>query len=160
MKRAFLPIVAMLVGAVTVGLVLLRATSTQLAPMKGRLDVVEASADPELAAAVTRAKRELPNFIRSVQKPAAGQSDFAVNGRFETPRGFEQIWVAVDRYESGVFYGRLNADPVAIPGKRKGDAVQVPDASVSDWLFRDNGKLAGGYTMELLLRRSREGKDP
>lgn len=160
MKRAFLPIVAMLVGAVTVGLVLLRASSSRLEPMKGRLDVIEANADPELAAAVMRAKRELPTFIQSLQKPIAGQSDFAVNGRFQTPRGFEQIWLSVDRYESGVFFGRLNADPIAIPGKHKGDAVQVPEASVSDWLYRDNGKLAGGYTMELLLKRSRQGKNP
>ncbi len=160
MKRAVLPILAMLVGAVTVGLVLLRTSSSQLEPMKGRLDVVEANTDPELAAAVMRAKRELPSFIRTLQKPAAGQSDFAVNGRFGTPKGFEQIWVSVDRYDSGVFYGRLNADPIAIPGKRKGDPVQVPDASVSDWLYRDNGKLVGGYTMELLLKRSRQGKSP
>ncbi len=122
--------------------------------MRGRVDVVEAERDPELAAAVIRARKELPRFIAALQNPTPDQREFAVNARFETPRGPEQIWIRVSKYEKGVFSGEVADEPVAIPKLKKGDKVNVPEAVVNDWLFRNGALIAGGYTMQVLLKRT------
>ncbi len=157
MKRFVLPLLATVVGGVIMGVLLNRTRTEQLTPMKGRVDIVEAKQDPEIAAAVLRARRELPRFIEALQKPAADQREFAVNARFDTPKGPEQIWVRVTSYKDGVFDGTLVDQPFAIPKLNKGDAVRVPQGVVNDWLFRNGTKIAGGYTMQVLLKRTGKG---
>lgn len=125
--------------------------------MKEHVNIVEAERDPEVAAAVLRARRELPRFIAALQKPAPDEKEFAVNARFETPKGPEQIWVRVSKYTDGVFEGTLADQPIAIPKLNKGDSVKVPEAVVNDWLFRSGTKIAGGYTMQVLLKRTGKG---
>lgn len=155
-KRFVMPLLATVLGAALMGTMLSRGCTKELPAVKGRVDMVEANADPELAAAVLRARKELPRFIGALQNPAADQRNFAVNARFETRVGFEQIWVKVDRYKDGVFYGVLSAQPYAIPNRRKGDAVEVPEGVVSDWTFINGAQIAGGYTMQVLLKREAE----
>jgi uncharacterized protein YegJ (DUF2314 family) len=151
-----MPLLATVVGAAIMGAMLSRGCTRELTPVKGRVDMVEAKADPELAAAVLRARRELPRFIETLANPKPDQRNFAVNARFETRVGDEQIWVTVKSYKDGVFEGTLSAQPYAIPNKRKGDAVLVPEASVSDWTFINGTQIAGDYTMQVLLKREAE----
>lgn len=156
MKRFIKPLLAVVVAAGIAGVVVSRGCTRALSPVAGRSDMVEATTDPELAAAVLRARKELPRFIRALQRPAPDQRQFAINARMKTPLGFEQIWVTVHAYTGGAFEGVLAEEPYAIPEMHKGDAVRVPEADVSDWTFMNAGKIAGGYTMQVLLRREAE----
>ncbi len=149
------PLLAMLAGALVVGLALGRGCTQSLGTIRGRADMVSAGSDAELAVAVKRAKSELPRFIAALEHPAAGQHDFAVNARFTTNRGPEQIWVRVESYGDRKFEGHFADEPLALIGKHKGDPVTVPEADVSDWVFKNGEKIAGGYTMQVLLKRQR-----
>ncbi len=137
------------------GLLLNLKRTEQLTPIKGRADIVEAGRDPELAAAVMRSRRELPRFIEALRKPGPDQREFAVNARFDTPQGPEQIWVRVTRYQDGVFEGTLADQPHAIAKLNKGDSVRIPEKEVNDWLFRNGTKVAGGYAIQVLRQRSK-----
>lgn len=135
---------------------LARGSTSSLEPIKGRVDLMQSKADPELAAAVLRARKELPNFISALNSPKPGQVKFALNARFKSASGFEHMWVKVDRYSGGVFEGTLAEEPYEIPTQHKGDAVKVPEDTVNDWTFMDGERIAGGYTTQVLLKRRRE----
>lgn len=107
---------------------------------------VETGTDPELAAAVIRAKRELPKFKAALAK---GGGEFAVNAKFSTPVGPEQVWVKVERFEAGKFIGTIASEPVRLD-KKKGDPVRIEEKDVSDWTYKVGGAVEGGFTTQVL----------
>lgn len=154
MKRFVAPLLALALGIVVAGWIILQSKTVTLTPMKGRVDIVEADRDPELAAAVMRARRELPQFIAALQKPKPGQTSFAVNGRFTSPEGPEHLWVTVDRYAGGQFFGKVADTPLFVPKLKKGDPIRVDESAVNDYYYREGTKIVGGYTMDVLLKRA------
>ncbi len=114
-----------------------------------RSDVIESGSDPEIAAAVATAKKELPSFIAALEK---GQGEFAINAKFLTRTGYEHVWVKVNSYERGLFTGSIASMPISL-AKKPGDEVEVPEADVSDWTFRVAGVVKGGFTTAILKKR-------
>jgi uncharacterized protein YegJ (DUF2314 family) len=55
------------------------------------------------------------------------------------------------RYDGKAFHGRLNNRPVDVRAIKLGDAVTVAPDEISDWMYVDNGKLVGGYTIRVLV---------
>lgn len=45
------------------------------------------------------------------------------------------------------FQGRVDNKPQKIHGLKLGQVVSVDPNQISDWLYVDNGKLVGGYTV-------------
>jgi len=122
----------------------------RLTPPNARNDVVTAEKDKLLAAAVYKAKLELPKFIKALKDHPDGE--FAINGRFETAKGPEQIWVRVASYDKGIFAGVIASKPVNLE-KTEGDPVEVKEADVSDWTYKVSGKTEGGFTRPVLNGR-------
>lgn len=109
--------------------------------------------DKELQAAVTRARAELPSFIKALQHPKAGD-EFAVKGAFKTDQGPEYLWVKAPVYVEGGFIGVLDQRPMLYKGSKEGDTVDVAKDDVYDWLIVHDRKIvAGGFTDEVLTRR-------
>lgn len=146
MKKEALGIL-ILVGVIVVGVNIGRiVTSTR---REIRPDVIESGSDPEIAAAVATAKKELPAFISAFK---AGKGEFAINAKFLTKTGYEHVWVKVNTYEKGLFTGTIASPPVALD-KKPGDEVEVPEGDVSDWTYKLDGVVKGGFTTKVLSKR-------
>lgn len=131
------------------------AGKSEVKQVEGRPDIATIQAgDPEMEAAVARAKKELPDFISHFQKPDKDMDGFIIKKAFPHGDSSELMWIEVEKYENGVFHGTLHDTPEYVTSVKQGDALDVPEAEVIDWAIYRNGKFAvGGYTNEVLQRR-------
>jgi uncharacterized protein YegJ (DUF2314 family) len=109
--------------------------------------------DPEMQAAIQKAQATLDEFVTALQRP--GDRVFAIKAAMPTPDGsHEHIWVGSVAYADGVFTGTIDNEPVNLPNIKLGQQVQIPRAHVSDWLILNGEEMRGGYTIEILSKRS------
>jgi len=108
-----------------------------------------ADEDPEMNAAIAEANRTLPQFVTRLKNPREYDQAFAI--KFPLA-GWEHIWVGNLKVENGHFTGTLDNDPINEDYKR-GDAVKVPFADVSDWAYFDGNTMQGHRTTRVLLDR-------
>jgi uncharacterized protein YegJ (DUF2314 family) len=106
--------------------------------------------DPRMNAAILEAKKTVKTFIAALQHPRAGQHDFTVKKPFKDGKRTEHMWLAPVRFDGKNFRGTVNNDPDAVSNVKIGDQATVDPESISDWMFVDNGKLVGGYTLRVL----------
>lgn len=110
--------------------------------------------DPEMAAAVAKARASLPQFWASYEAPKPSEGGHSLKVRFPyPPNNGEHIWMAeVRRLADGLYSGRFANAPVHLPGKHVGDLVSFKEADISDWMFMRNGKIVGGETIRPTLK--------
>jgi uncharacterized protein YegJ (DUF2314 family) len=112
--------------------------------------------DSEMNSAIQEAGRTLDTFIENLQSPKPGQRDFSIKARFAydtDEASHEHIWIDNVAYEGGKFRGTIANDPVYVEGLKFGDAVTIDKSDVTDWMYVDNGKLVGGYTLRVMRGR-------
>lgn len=107
------------------------------------------SQDPRLQAAVRQAKDGLDGFLKELESPKPDDG-FAVKGMFQTPYGPEYLWVRRPVYKDGMFSGVLDQEPMALPAKKKGDAVKFAKKDLVDWLIKDDRETRGAFTERAL----------
>lgn len=115
--------------------------------------------DEEMNFAVEKSRETMETFIRALQSPAPGQTMFSVKKPFlksEEGDDAEHIWLVGISFDGESFWGEVGNDPVDVKAVRCGDRAQVSKAEISDWMFNDRGKLAGGYTIRVLYNRYSE----
>jgi uncharacterized protein YegJ (DUF2314 family) len=119
------------------------------AALEGRNDIQQvAEDDPVMNAAISQAKKSLPQFLAVLKQTGAKPDDIG----FKYPLGgWEHIWVGDVKMEDGVLVGTLSNEP-AQEAFKMGQEVRVPINQVSDWAYRDsNGVMQGHYTTKVLL---------
>ncbi|MBW0000758.1 MAG: DUF2314 domain-containing protein [Verrucomicrobia bacterium] len=97
--------------------------------------------------AVLQARKTVGTFITALQHPSPGQQDFEVKKAFRQGNEIEHLWLSDVRLVGNRFQGRIDNAPTKIHGLKEGDPVSVNPDEISDWVFIDNGKLVGGYTI-------------
>jgi uncharacterized protein YegJ (DUF2314 family) len=97
--------------------------------------------------AVIEARKTVGKFISAVQHPASGQQDFEVKKPFVQGKEVEHIWLSEVTFVGHRFQGRVDNQPRKIRDLKLGQLVSVNPNEISDWLYVDNGKLVGGYTV-------------
>jgi uncharacterized protein YegJ (DUF2314 family) len=113
-----------------------------------------ASSNPEMAAAIAKARATLPAFWASYEAAKASEAGHSLKVRFPTRKNDgEHIWMAeVKKLAGGRYSGRFANQPRDLPGKQAGDLVEFTEADISDWMFMRNGKIVGGETIRVLLK--------
>jgi len=109
--------------------------------------------DVELDAAMQQAHDSLDTFIQTIATPHADRTLVAVKVRFYPPGELPQdIWVDDATYAAGIFHGSMGDD---IPSLRLefGEKITVDQQDVLDWMIVEDGKLIGGYTIRLAMKR-------
>ena len=116
--------------------------------------IVVPSGDPEMAAAIAKARATLSVFWASYEAAKPSEDGHSLKVRFPTSRtNSEHIWmVDVKRLPDGGFSGRFGNAPRDLPGRREGDLAQFTEADITDWMFMRNGKIVGCETMRPLLK--------
>jgi uncharacterized protein YegJ (DUF2314 family) len=110
--------------------------------------------DPEMAAAIAKARASLPLFWASYETPKPSEDGHSLKVRFPyPPNNGEHIWMAeVKKLPDGRYSGRFANDPVHLPGRQFDDLVEFTEADISDWMFTRNYKIVGGETNRVLLK--------
>ncbi len=111
------------------------------------------TADPEMNAAIARARSSLATFWASYDAPKSSETGHSLKVHFSTRKGGEHIWIAeLKKQPGGTFSGVFANEPRDLPGKHAGEAVKFTETDISDWMFMRNGKIVGGETIKPLLK--------
>src|ERR1700733_2973785 len=115
--------------------------------------------DPEMNAAISEARESAQQFITALRSPKASQSDFCIKKRFDQGENVEHIWLTDVTFDGQNFHGKVGNDPEEVTNVKFGDEAAVGKNEISDWMFIEDGKLIGGYTIKVLYSRmTLEGK--
>jgi uncharacterized protein YegJ (DUF2314 family) len=112
--------------------------------------------DPEMDAAIAKARASLDSFIERLAHPANGEV-FSVEAGVPAADGStEYRWMDDVTYKDGVFEGRFRTRPSKNTTFKPAEKATVKKEDVTDWIILREGKSEGGYTVELQLRRQSE----
>ena len=113
------------------------------------------SDDPALIAAVQKVVACLPEFWKRFERKATEDKDFAVKVRIEVDDNndnAEQVWCEVQDRQGSTVRGILMNRPSHIPFA-EGQGLEFDESDITDWAFRENGKLVGGETLRVMLEK-------
>lgn len=109
--------------------------------------------DPEMKAAIAKARSTLPEFWRAVEAGNPNESDFALKVMIVDGTEVEHFWLTnVARSGTG-YVGTINNDPNSVKSVTIGQRYEFREDEISDWLYFRNGKMVGNETLRPLLKR-------
>jgi uncharacterized protein YegJ (DUF2314 family) len=111
------------------------------------------SDDPQMNAAIAKARATVDDFVSVLRAPKASQSMFSVKIPISDGDEREHFWLSGVRYDGSEFSGKIDNDPETVKTVKLGQAVSARSAEISDWMYVDHGKLVGGYTLRVLRDR-------
>jgi uncharacterized protein YegJ (DUF2314 family) len=107
--------------------------------------------DPEMAAAISRARSRLPEFWKAFEAPA-GRDSFSVKVPITDGAGTEYFWLFdLSRAGERVF-GTIGNRPTVVTSVRENQRIDVPQSEIADWMYMQDGKMHGNFTLRPLLR--------
>ena len=109
--------------------------------------------DPEMVAAIAKARDTLPQFWQVFDKRDQGESDFSLKVKVTDKRGTEHFWATDIERRDGKTMGVINNDPNIVASVKLGDRIEIPEADISDWLYMRSGKMVGNETLRPPLKK-------
>ena len=106
--------------------------------------------DPRMAAAVAEARRRWPEFVSAFANRRDDQV-FSIKAPITVGGNTEFIWIVVTSIDGDVIRGTLGNEPMGLQGLSVNDTVSVELKDLNDWMYEENGKFIGGFTVELLM---------
>ena len=129
---------------------------------EGEPDVTSVDSDDvEMNAAISQAQQATNIFLGVLAAPKPNQTDFSAKRPYPTKAGNEHIWISHLSYDGKLLHGKVGDDPVNIPNLKLDDAVSFPPSELSDWMYLEDGKIVGGYTIRIIRKHMsvKEGAD-
>src|SRR5947207_406979 len=87
--------------------------------------------DPEMTAAISKARETLPQFWQVFDKPERGESGFALKVRITDKKGAEHFWATDVERRDGKTVGTINNDPNTVASVKLGDRIEIPEADIT-----------------------------
>ena len=109
--------------------------------------------DPEMAAAMRKARASLPEFFKLVASPKPSMKNFQVKVGVRHSTGHEYFWIRPFERRGYRLSGQLANTPRVIQHLKAGDTITFRENEIVDWTYFDDGKMRGHYTMCPLLKR-------
>lgn len=106
--------------------------------------------DPKMQAAIEKARKTIQQFIDANAKPTDKQTGFSVKVAISDGEHVEHMWIGPVVYKDGKFTGELGNEPNDLENVKIGDDISKAKEEISDWMYIDDGKLVGGYSVRLL----------
>lgn len=110
--------------------------------------------DKEMNEAILKANQTLSNFNAALANKEIEVKSLKV--KFENQTDVEHIWLSDVEFKDGKYSGILDDEPEYIKDHKLGDLINVDNKDISDWMYVENGKLFGGYTIRVLRNRMSE----
>ncbi len=114
-----------------------------------KVTYVDAS-DSKMNAAIEQARSTADTFIAALQAPQPGQTGLSIKMAFTDGTNTEHMWLTDVKFDGTKFHGTVNNDPDRVKNVTNGQKASVARAEISDWMYVENGKLVGGYTLRVL----------
>jgi len=137
-------------------LMLLALACLQVGPVSAQDRTIDvAKGDPEMAAAMGKARASFPEFLAALDNPPPGVEGFALKVAipYNTTGGNEHFWLNEVARKGNRFVGKINNQPNHAKHVKMGQRYEFGEADISDWMFMRNGKMVGNETMRPLLKR-------
>ena len=116
------------------------------------------SDDPEMTAAISKARETLPQFWRVFDKPERGETGVSLKVRITDKSGTEHFWATDIELRDGKTIGVINNDPNTVATVKLGDRIEIQEADITDWLYMRDGKMVGNYTLKPLFKKMPKGE--
>lgn len=110
-----------------------------------------ASGDQEMNAAIEKATQTLDDFNAALSNPEIENP--ALKVQFQNAADIEHMWIGEIEYNDGKYSGILTNEPEYITEYKMGDKIDIDNSKISDWMYIENGKLVGGFTIKVLRDR-------
>ncbi len=111
------------------------------------------SDDPEMTAAIAKARADLPQFWEMFAHPEHGESEFALKVKITDSNGTEHFWVSELERKDGKIKATINNDAVTVKSVKLVDRITIPEADISDWMYMRDGKMYGNGTLRPLFKK-------
>lgn len=108
--------------------------------------------DPEMVAAMAKARGSLPQFWKVFEKRERGEAKFGLKVKITDKKGTEFFWASDIKRQDGKVMGTIDNDPNIVTTVKLGDRIEIPEADISDWLYMREGKMVGNETLKPLLK--------
>jgi len=108
--------------------------------------------DPEMVAAIAKARGSLPQFWQAFDKQERGTGGFALKVKITDKHGTEHFWATRIERRDGKTTGTIDNDPNTVASVKLGDRIEIREADISDWLYLRNGKMVGNETVRPLIK--------
>ncbi len=122
--------------------------------------------DPNMIAASIEARLTFKFLWRELswehRRIIPGLDMYAVKVRFPVKKRIfskapdsEVMWISDLRFDGREISGKLLNQPNWVKGLREGSPVTIPLEELIDWMYGMNGKVYGGYTVQVIRSRMR-----
>ena len=130
-------------------------------------DIIPVSSDdPAMHAEIQKARDSFPEFWRQISEERHKAQPLLigcmVKASFDDPggarEGAEHMWVSHVEYDGHLISGVLEDTPDHLKSVEHGQKVSFPLDKLSDWLYVQDGKAVGAFTVKLLRSRMTEAE--
>jgi uncharacterized protein YegJ (DUF2314 family) len=130
----------------------LAALVLAVVPVSAEDSVVEFSTeDPEMNAAIAKARDGLPEFWERFADPADNEADFSLKLGISDGRETEHFWCGEIAGTARSATCVISNEPVNVFTVAYGERVSVDPEVISDWLFYRDDKIVGAETLRVML---------
>jgi uncharacterized protein YegJ (DUF2314 family) len=112
------------------------------------------SDDPDMAAAMRKARATLPEFLALARSPRATMSKFAVKVAVRDKGAVEYFWISPFVQRDARFSGEINNSPETVKNVKLGDTITFAEAEIVDWLYLEGTQMKGNYTACVLFKQA------
>ena len=109
--------------------------------------------DPDMIAAIRRARETLDGFLAIAADPPQNTSGFKLKVMVRDRGEVEHIWVTPFRALDVGFTGVIANEPKSVRIVKAGQVVRFTRAEISDWGYERDGRQVGSYTVCVLFKR-------
>lgn len=133
-------------------------TGCQRSPVDGSkqgssLAVAIPTEDSAIEAATREARDSLDRFIRPLSHPGPGQTDFSIKVPVHEGEATHYLWLLQIAFDGSKFSGILGPDAAGLKGHFPGEQITTASGEIADWMFVENGKLVGGFSLRAIRER-------
>ena len=114
--------------------------------------------DPDIRAAMDKARATVGEFLAALQKPAANQKQFMVRKAFPAKDAKQQIlWINQVTFDGTLLHGVADDKTATVgAGIPLDGKVSFPPSEICDWMFNEDGKAVGGFMLRALKTKMTE----
>jgi uncharacterized protein YegJ (DUF2314 family) len=108
--------------------------------------------DPEMAAAIAKAQKTLPQFWQAFDQRAHGESNFVLVVRITDKGRIEHFSTGDFERREGKTVVTITNSPKIVASVKLGERIEVPRENITDWRYMRDGKYIGMFTTKALFK--------
>ncbi|MCS7046634.1 MAG: DUF2314 domain-containing protein [Gemmataceae bacterium] len=104
-----------------------------------------------LKQASAEARKTVPAFLKQLLAPRPNQGHFSVKIELREPGGIaEAVWLTGLKHDGKAIHGVVGNEPLHLRATHLGSKTWVREDQILDWMYVEDGRLHGGYTLRAL----------